>query len=85
MDLAESEKAVVALISAHPQEALARSARESADVSSTSAASSVVRFSAADGYDPQRRFFISGDEIDRILRGSGRNYECPYLRGPFRR
>ena len=32
-------------------------------------------FSAADGYDPQRRFFISDDEIDRILRGSERSYE----------
>lgn len=32
-------------------------------------------FTAADGYDPQRRFFISDDEIDRILRGSERNYE----------
>ena len=32
-------------------------------------------FSAADGYDPQRRFFISDDEIDRVLRGSERSYE----------
>ena len=32
-------------------------------------------FTAADGYDPQRRFFISDNEIDRILRGSERNYE----------
>ena len=32
-------------------------------------------FTAADGYDPQRRFFISDDEIDRILRGSERSYE----------
>ena len=32
-------------------------------------------FTAADGYDPQRRFFISDDEIDRILRGSERSFE----------
>ena len=32
-------------------------------------------FTAADGYDSQRRFFISDDEIDRILRGSERSYE----------
>lgn len=32
-------------------------------------------FTAADGYDPQRRFFISDDEIDHILRGSERSYE----------
>ena len=32
-------------------------------------------FTAADGYDPQRRFFISDDEIDRILRGPERSYE----------
>ena len=32
-------------------------------------------FTAADGYDPQRRFFISDDEIDRILRDSERSYE----------
>ncbi len=32
-------------------------------------------FTAANGYDPQRRFFISDDEIDRVLRGSERNYE----------
>ena len=32
-------------------------------------------FTAADGYDPQRRSFISDDEIDRILRGSERSYE----------
>ena len=32
-------------------------------------------FTAADGYAPQRRFFISDDEIDRILRGSERSYE----------
>ena len=27
-------------------------------------------FTAAEGYDPQRRFFISGDELDEVLRGS---------------
>ena len=32
-------------------------------------------FTASDGYAPQRRFFISDDEIDRILRGSERSYE----------
>ena len=32
-------------------------------------------FTAAAGYAPQRRFFISDDEIDRILRGSERSYE----------
>ena len=32
-------------------------------------------FTAADGYDSQRRFFISDDEIDRILRGSESSYE----------
>ena len=32
-------------------------------------------FTAAEGYAPQRRFFISDDEIDRILRGSERSYE----------
>ena len=32
-------------------------------------------FTAADGYDPQRHFFISDDEIDRVLRGSERSYE----------
>lgn len=32
-------------------------------------------FTAADGFDPQRRFFISDDEIDCILRGSERSYE----------
>ena len=26
-------------------------------------------FTAAEGYDPQRQFFISNDELDRILRG----------------
>ncbi len=29
-----------------------------------------VIFTAAEDYDPQRRFFISGDEIDQVLRGS---------------
>ena len=29
-------------------------------------------FTAAEGYDPQRRFFISGDEIDHLLRGGKR-------------
>lgn len=28
-----------------------------------------LHFTAAEGYDPQRRFFISGDEIDKLLRG----------------
>ena len=28
-----------------------------------------VIFTAAEGYDPQRRFFISTDEIDKVLRG----------------
>ena len=28
-----------------------------------------LHFTAAEGYDPQRRFFISGDEIDNLLRG----------------
>lgn len=28
-----------------------------------------LHFIAAEGYDPQRRFFISGDEIDNLLRG----------------
>lgn len=28
-----------------------------------------LTFTAADGYDPQRRFFISTDEIDKVLRG----------------
>lgn len=32
-------------------------------------------FTAADGYDPQRRFFISEDEIDHTLRESERSYE----------
>ena len=30
-------------------------------------------FTAAEGYDPQRRFFISGDEIDNLLRGGKRS------------
>ena len=29
-----------------------------------------LTFTAAEGYDPQRRFFISGDELDQVLRGS---------------
>lgn len=29
-----------------------------------------LTFTAADGYAPQRRFFISGDELDQVLRGS---------------
>ena len=35
-----------------------------------------LHFTAAEGYDPQRRFFISGDEIDYLLRGgkSGTDY-----------
>ena len=32
-----------------------------------------LRFTAAEGYDPQRRFFISGDEIDNLLRGGKGN------------
>ena len=28
-----------------------------------------LHFTAAEGYDPQRHFFISGDEIDNLLRG----------------
>ena len=28
-----------------------------------------LHFTATEGYDPQRRFFISGDEIDNLLRG----------------
>lgn len=28
-----------------------------------------LHFTVAEGYDPQRRFFISGDEIDNLLRG----------------
>lgn len=33
-----------------------------------------VRFIAAEDYDPQRRFFISLDEIDRLLRGGTSDY-----------
>ena len=33
-----------------------------------------VRFTAAEDYDPQRRFFISMDEIDKLLRGSNSHY-----------
>lgn len=33
-----------------------------------------VRFTAAEDYDPQRRFFISLDEIDRLLRGGTADY-----------
>ena len=29
-----------------------------------------LTFTAADGFAPQRRFFISGDELDQVLRGS---------------
>ena len=29
-----------------------------------------LTFTAAEGYDPQRRFFISSDELDEVLRGS---------------
>ena len=29
-----------------------------------------LTFTAAEDYDPQRRFFISGDELDEVLRGS---------------
>ena len=32
-----------------------------------------LHFTAAEGYDPQRRFFISGDEIDNLLRGGKGN------------
>lgn len=32
-----------------------------------------LHFIAAEGYDPQRRFFISGDEIDNLLRGGKRS------------
>lgn len=34
-----------------------------------------IIFRAAEGYAPERRFFISNDEIDRILRGGERNAE----------
>lgn len=33
-----------------------------------------VRFTAAEEYDPKRRFFISLDEIDRLLRGGNSQY-----------
>ena len=32
-----------------------------------------LHFTAAEGYDPQRRIFISGDEIDNLLRGGKRS------------
>lgn len=32
-----------------------------------------LHFTAAEGYDPQRRFFISGDEINNLLRGGKRS------------
>ena len=32
-----------------------------------------LHFTAAEGYDPQRRFFMSGDEIDNLLRGGKRS------------
>ena len=32
-----------------------------------------LHFTAAEGYDSQRRFFISGDEIDNLLRGGKRS------------
>ena len=32
-----------------------------------------LHFTAVEGYDPQRRFFISGDEIDNLLRGGKGN------------
>ena len=32
-----------------------------------------LHFTAAEGYDPQRHFFISGDEIDNLLRGGKRS------------
>ena len=34
-----------------------------------------LHFTAAEGYDPQRRFFISGDEIDNLLRGGKRSID----------
>jgi N12 class adenine-specific DNA methylase len=34
----------------------------------------LVRFVAAEDHDPKRRFFISLDEIDRLLRGSSAQY-----------
>lgn len=33
-----------------------------------------IRFTAAEDYDPQRRFFISLDEIDKLLRGGTSDY-----------
>ena len=33
-----------------------------------------VRFTAAEEYDPKRRFFISLDEIDKLLRGGNSHY-----------
>lgn len=33
-----------------------------------------VTFPAAEDYDPQRRFFISQDEVDRVLRSGGSDY-----------
>ena len=33
-----------------------------------------VTFTAAENYNPQRRFFISMDEIDKVLRGGGEDY-----------
>ena len=33
-----------------------------------------VTFTAAEDYNPQRRFFISMDEIDKVLRGGGEDY-----------
>lgn len=33
-----------------------------------------LRFTAAEDYDPKRRFFISLDEIDRLLRGGSSQY-----------
>ena len=34
-----------------------------------------LHFTAAEGYDPQRRFFISGDEINNLLRGGKRSID----------
>ncbi len=33
-----------------------------------------LTFTAAEDYDPKRRFFISGDEIDEVLRSGGDDY-----------
>ena len=33
-----------------------------------------ITFTAAEDYNPQRRFFISMDEIDKVLRGGGEDY-----------